>query len=239
MATDEEIRAKDVIPKLSEFREGDGFYGDGQTSFFMDHQDVANNVVKDSANNTAATEADLVAGSKLPIMTANGPKSLPGNTIAKASEREALAIFAQNVSASIAPDFDANRTSENAYRAGQLVTGDDGKTYIFKRPHYGAWNADDVMSFNIERFLQQYFYRNRVSCWTGFTSATEGSKANSDYLSRLVLDLKIDITDDTTFDDFWNAPYEAPNGTPIERRYIGISWTRSNSVQFWMMRDLR
>lgn len=37
MATDEEIRAKDVIPKITEFREGDGLYGDGPTSFFMEY----------------------------------------------------------------------------------------------------------------------------------------------------------------------------------------------------------
>ena len=90
MAADEEIRAKDVVPKLTKFREGDGLYGDGQTSFFMEHQDLAKNVIEDSSENTAATEADMVAGSKIPIMTANGPKALPGNAIAKASDVSAL-----------------------------------------------------------------------------------------------------------------------------------------------------
>lgn len=40
MAADETIRAKDVIPKLKMFREGDGIYGDGLTSFFMEYQDL-------------------------------------------------------------------------------------------------------------------------------------------------------------------------------------------------------
>jgi len=154
MATDEEIRAKDVIPKLTEFREGDGFYGDGLTSFFMDHQYVANNVVKDSANNTAATESDLVAGSKLPIMTANGPKSLPGNTIAKASEQTALKTYADNISNSIAPEFDPTRTSDNPYPAGYSVTYTDGKAYTFKVSHYGAWSAGDVIVTDLQTVLE-------------------------------------------------------------------------------------
>ena len=143
MATDEEIRAKDVIPKLNKFREGDVIYGDGQTSFCMEHQYLANNVIEDSANNTAATEADLVAGSTLPIMTANGPKSLPGNAIAKASEQAAITTYAQNVAHSIAPEFDPTRTSENPYKAGESVAY-EGKTYTFKVDHYGAWTAADV-----------------------------------------------------------------------------------------------
>lgn len=36
MATDEEIRAKDILPHKTAFSEGDGFYGDGDSSFFME-----------------------------------------------------------------------------------------------------------------------------------------------------------------------------------------------------------
>ena len=36
MATKEEIRAKDIVPHKTSFGPGDGFYGDGNTSFFME-----------------------------------------------------------------------------------------------------------------------------------------------------------------------------------------------------------
>ena len=35
MATNDEIRAKDILPHKTVFSEGDGFYGDGDSSFFM------------------------------------------------------------------------------------------------------------------------------------------------------------------------------------------------------------
>lgn len=145
MATDEEIRAKDVVPKLTEFREGDGLYGDGQTSFFMEHHDIAKNVVKDSAENTAATEADMVAGSKIPIMTAAGPKALPGNAVAKASDVVALQTKTTNISASIAPNFDPTRTNANPYLAGTPVMYNN-TLYRFKVDHYGAWSSNDVFA---------------------------------------------------------------------------------------------
>ena len=36
MATEEEIRAKDIVPHKTSFSAGDGFYGDGDSSFFME-----------------------------------------------------------------------------------------------------------------------------------------------------------------------------------------------------------
>lgn len=36
MATNDEIRAKDILPHKTAFSEGDGFYGDGDNSFFME-----------------------------------------------------------------------------------------------------------------------------------------------------------------------------------------------------------
>ena len=90
MTTNEEIRAKDLLPHKTSFSAGDGFYGDGPMSFFMEHQNVANNIVKDSANNPVATESDLVADSKLPVMTVNGPKALPGDVIAPKSVQDNL-----------------------------------------------------------------------------------------------------------------------------------------------------
>ena len=44
MATNEEIRAKDILPHKTAFSEGDGFYGDGDSSFFMEADDMIANV---------------------------------------------------------------------------------------------------------------------------------------------------------------------------------------------------
>lgn len=40
MATNEEIRAKDILPHKTSFSTGDGFYGDGPQSFFMEAEDL-------------------------------------------------------------------------------------------------------------------------------------------------------------------------------------------------------
>ena len=161
MATVEEIRAKDVVPQLTEFRDdNDGFYGDGQTSFFMKHKDLSKELVKDAAGNTAATESDLVAGSKIPIMTASGPKSLPGNTIAKASEQMTLTTYVQNVAHSIAPDFDPTRTEDNPYKVGEYVMY-EGVRRRFVSPHYGAWNSLDVVTDDVSGEQQEIY--NKVN----------------------------------------------------------------------------
>lgn len=39
MATNDEIRAKDILPHKTSFDPGDGFYGDGDSSFFMEVND--------------------------------------------------------------------------------------------------------------------------------------------------------------------------------------------------------
>lgn len=39
MATNDEIRAKDILPHKTSFDPGDGFYGDGDSSFFMEVDD--------------------------------------------------------------------------------------------------------------------------------------------------------------------------------------------------------
>ena len=130
-------RIKDWVVSITSFRTGDVLPVDGPSGTAkIGYSDLAKEVIKDSANNTAATESDLVAGSKLPIMTANGPKALPGNTIAKASEQTALTTYAQNVAHSIAPEFDPTRN----YAAGESCTY-EGKAYIFTSNHpAGAWN---------------------------------------------------------------------------------------------------
>lgn len=40
MATNDEIRAKDILPHKTRFDPGDGFYGDGGSSFFMEADDL-------------------------------------------------------------------------------------------------------------------------------------------------------------------------------------------------------
>lgn len=40
MATNDEIRAKDILPHKTNFASGDGFYGDGNSSFFMEANDL-------------------------------------------------------------------------------------------------------------------------------------------------------------------------------------------------------
>lgn len=45
MATNEEIRAKDILPHKTSFSAGDGFYGDGPQSFFMEAKDLVQNVL--------------------------------------------------------------------------------------------------------------------------------------------------------------------------------------------------
>ncbi len=150
-------RIKDWAVSITSFRTGDVLPVDGPSGTAkIGYSDLSKEVIKDSANNTAATEADLVAGSKLPIMTANGPKSLPGNTIARATEQAALTTYAQNVAHSIAPEFDPTRDSEHAYPAGYSVTYIDGKTYTFTAPHYGAWTGTDVDVIAMSKLINDY-----------------------------------------------------------------------------------
>jgi hypothetical protein len=53
-------------------------------------------------------------------------------------------VVAQNALAgNLAPAFDPTRTEDNKYLAGESVTY-DGKVYVFKDDHYGAWAAADV-----------------------------------------------------------------------------------------------
>lgn len=48
MATNDEIRAKDILPHKTSFASGDGFYGDGDSSFFMEADDLRAEMTKDS-----------------------------------------------------------------------------------------------------------------------------------------------------------------------------------------------
>lgn len=59
MATNEEIRAKDILPHNTAFSEGDGFYGDGDSSFFME----ASKLLELTAQNAQRTKTILSNGS--------------------------------------------------------------------------------------------------------------------------------------------------------------------------------
>lgn len=227
-------RIKDWATSISAFRSGDVIPVDGPSGTAKMAKDdllarTAENALgsihslNDTATDFASDDYVVVDG------TTNGSRKMSKNTMLQLTAINALV-------GSYAAEFDPTRDAEHQYLEGEPVVY-QGNVYIFRRNHYGAWDSGHVMAFKFERFLKQYFYRNRVSCWTG-GSGTDGGKEISDYLSRLVLDLKIDITDSTDFSTFWNGPYNSPNGTPIEKRFCGISWTRNNAVQFWMMRDL-
>ena len=116
---------------------------------------------------TAATEADLVAGSTLPIKTANGPKSLPGDAITPKT-------YAQNVAHSIATEFDPTRTSENPYKAGECVMH-NGALYRFNVNHYGPWSSSDVHAVTACSLFMINLDFNDKSLWKiGIRSPTTG-----------------------------------------------------------------
>lgn len=72
------------------------------------------------------------------------------NGASKMSKDTLLSLTAQNALAgNVAPAFDPTRTSGNPYKAGESVTY-EGITYIFKRPHYGAWVAGDAYRTDVE-----------------------------------------------------------------------------------------
>ena len=123
------VRFVNIPTEIHNFRTGDVLPVDGPSGTAkMPYSDLAKEVIKDSANNTAATESDLVAGSTLPIMTADGPKALPGNAIAKASEQAELTTYAQNVAHSIAPEYD----STTGAVAGRLYMHEGMAYWCFK-----------------------------------------------------------------------------------------------------------
>ena len=123
-------RIKDWAVSITSFRTGDVIPVDGPSGTAkMGYSDLAKEVIKDSANNTAATESDMVAGSKIPIMTANGPKALPGDAITPKT-------YSENVSASMAEEYDPN----NGAVAGKLYTH-EGTLYLCKEDTSGDWNS--------------------------------------------------------------------------------------------------
>lgn len=66
MATNDEIRAKDILPHKTSFASGDGFYGDGDSSFFME----ADKLLELTAQNALASN---VAPAFDPTRTSENP----------------------------------------------------------------------------------------------------------------------------------------------------------------------
>lgn len=141
-----------------------------------------------------ATDSDFVEGNYFGVDTPSVTKKVPANLVAKQSSVVALQTKTGNVSASIAPAFDATRTEDNAYSKGEIVTHTDGKTYAFKVPHYGAWSSSDVyevdmtsiirmLSGGVAEILIPYVNGNQ---WLGTSDLTDGKYLS--YITGLPVD---------------------------------------------------
>ena len=125
MATNDEIRAKDVVPELTDFRDDtDGLYVDGSvSSFFM----KAMNLVKAVLRRIHLLPENKYTG-YLALSDANGSGKFP----------------IDNLIESIAPVFDSTVN----YTAGQLVMY-QGNQYRFKIDHpSGVWVGSDAETFD-------------------------------------------------------------------------------------------
>ena len=91
--------------------------------------------IKDLTN--TAAESDIASGNYFVLDGSAGTKKLNSTTLLELTAQNALA-------GNVAPAFDPTRTSDNPYKAGEVVAN-DGKTYIFKSDHYGAWSSSDVL----------------------------------------------------------------------------------------------
>ena len=79
-------------------------------------------------------------GDVIPVDGPDGTAKMLATDLLRETAENALA-------GNIAPAFDPTRTSGNPYNPGELVAY-NGKTYIFKNSHYGAWDAGDVLAFS-------------------------------------------------------------------------------------------
>ena len=129
MATQDEIRAKYVLPQLTDFRDDtDGFYGDGsQSSFFMKALDLVKSILG---------RIHLLPNTKydgfIAVDDADGTGKMP----------------ILDLLSNFAGIFDPERTSENPYKAGNIVMY-QASLKRFKRGHYGAWVDADADNFDI------------------------------------------------------------------------------------------
>lgn len=138
-----------------------------------------------SALTNTATDSDLTAAASLELQTATGKKKAYANLFAKQSGLEstdgnvtALTTYVKNVAASIAPPFDATRTSENPYKAGEPVTYTDGKVYVFTTNHYGEWDANDVRLSSVSEIVENSSMESKTDTFS-YTSSGIGQEWRS------------------------------------------------------------
>lgn len=95
---------------------------------------MANKRIKDWATTITAFRS----GDVIPVDGSSGSAKMAKNDLLKETAQNALA-------GNVAKEFDPTRVSGNKYGIGEFVSK-DGKTYQFIKPHYGAWNASDVIN---------------------------------------------------------------------------------------------
>ena len=72
MATQDEIRAKDILPHKTSFSAGDGFYGDGDSSFFMEADDLLR-LTAENAVGVHKTNSGTITANKYDIVSIHAP----------------------------------------------------------------------------------------------------------------------------------------------------------------------
>lgn len=168
MATNDEIRAKDIVPELTDFRDDtDGLYGDGsQSSFFMKALSLAKSILGQihllPTSITAFRTGDMI------------PVDGPDGT-AKMYKDDLLRVTAENALANkVAPVFDASST----YNVGDRVIY-NGVQYRCTTPHTGAFDVshfafttssyeDYVLGINFApKFSTSANYRKGELCTLG------------------------------------------------------------------------
>lgn len=87
-------------------------------------------------------------GDVIPVDGLDGTAKMSKDNLLKETSQNALV-------GNIAPAFDPTRDNTNPYKAGESVVY-EGKTYIFKVDHYGAWAAADVYEISVAEMLVKY-----------------------------------------------------------------------------------
>lgn len=101
---------------------------------------MADKRIKDLTN--TATEADLVSGNYFALDGSAGTKKLNSTTLLTKTAQNALA-------SNVVQAFDPTRDEDHKYLAGKDVVAYNGKVYVFKNDHYGAWASGDVVAIEM------------------------------------------------------------------------------------------
>lgn len=126
----EEIRAKDIVPHKTSFGPGDGFYGDGNTSFFMEAENFLELTAQHTLGSihgldTTATDSDLVSGNYIAIDSANGLKKLDAKTLMGATVKNTEKDISELRSESL-PTTGTISDAGIAYVQGEFISKDTG-----------------------------------------------------------------------------------------------------------------